>query len=111
MSFTITSKLEQVPSYPWLCELAHHNQIQITGDERRGSFSSRDGGGEYAFDETGLHGSFSGRGVVGEFSFSPGLAVITILNKPFWLPEALLKQKIAAGLDALDKKLMWREPS
>ena len=111
MPFTITSKLEQVPSYPWLCELAHHNQVQVTGDERRGSFSSRDVGGDYAFEGAGLRGSFSGRGMVGEFSFSPGLAVVTILSKPFWLPETLLKQKIAAGLVALDKKQMWQEPS
>jgi len=39
--------------------------------------------------------------VKGEFSFEIGMAVVTITDKPFWLPEVILKQKITEGLDSL----------
>jgi hypothetical protein len=35
----------------------------------------------------------------GEFTFEIGKAAVTIVDKPFWLPEILLKQKITEGLD------------
>ena len=101
MSFTITSKIERLPSYPTLRALAERNQVQVTGNERSGSFSSCDVGGKYEFDETGLRGSFAGRGVKGEFAFTTGTAVVTVSDKPFWFPEKLLKQKIAEGLEIL----------
>ncbi|MEO8429565.1 MAG: hypothetical protein ABI651_20925, partial [Verrucomicrobiota bacterium] len=57
--------------------------------------------GDYEFREDGIHGKFSGRGVTGEFSFEIGKAAVTITDKPFWIPEILLKQKIGEGLDTL----------
>ena len=101
MSFTITRKLERLPSYPMLCKLAEQNHIRVTGNEQAGSFSYRGVKGDYEFGEAVLQGKFAGHGVTGEFSFEFGKAAVTVTGKPFWLPEMLLKQKITKGLDAL----------
>src|SRR5689334_7487892 len=99
MSFTIIRELHQLPSYSMFANLAEQNQIQITGNERTGSFSGRGVEGNYEFDEQGMRGKFAGHGIRGDFSFEIGKAAITITDKPFWLPEVLLKEKITAGLD------------
>lgn len=106
MSFTLTQPLEQLPSYPLLCKLAEQNNVRVIGDEHAGSFSHRGVDADYELDAKGIHGRFTGHGVVGEFSFEIGKAAVTVLKKPFWLPEALLKQKIMDGLDTLLKKLV-----
>jgi hypothetical protein len=101
MSFMITKSLEQLPSYPMLCELAKQNQVLIIGDEHTGSFSCRGVQGDYQFNGGGMQGKFSGHGVTGEFSLATDSAIVTVIEKPFWLPESLLKRKIAEGLDSL----------
>ena len=88
-----------------LCKLADQNHVRITGNERTGSFSCRDVEGDYEFGEEGIHGKFTGHGVTGEFSFQIGRAVVTITDKPFWMPEMLLKQQITEGLDSLCNEL------
>lgn len=105
MSFTISKNLEQLPSYPMLCKLAEQNSVHVTGNEQAGLFSCRGVEGDYQFVEDGIHGKFAGHGITGEFSFEVGKAAVTITDKPFWMPEMLLKQKIAEGLDALWKEL------
>ncbi|MBE0541662.1 MAG: hypothetical protein IH623_09775 [Verrucomicrobia bacterium] len=100
-SFTITRKIEQLPSYPMLCKLAAQNAVKITGDERAGSFSSGGVAGDYKFGPDCLHGNLAGHGVKGEFRFEIGKVTVTITDKPFWLSETLLKEKITEGLDAL----------
>ena len=89
-----------------LRKLAAQNQINITGSERAGSFSCRGVTGDYEFGEAGLRGKLSGHGVKGEFSFVGGEVVVTITDKPFWLPEMLLKQKLTAGLDTFCNELV-----
>jgi hypothetical protein len=84
-----------------LCKLAEQNHVCLTGNERTGSFSCRVVEGDFKFGEDCIHGTFAGSGVTGEFSFEIGKAAITITDKPFWLPEMLLKQKITEGLDTL----------
>jgi hypothetical protein len=105
MSFTITRTLEQLPSYPVLGRLGGQNQIQITGNERAGSFSGRGVEGGYEFGEQGLDGTFASHGVTGEFHFQTGKAAVTVTDKPFWLPETFWKRKIMEGLDALAAEL------
>ena len=105
MSFTITRNLEQLPSYLLLCKLAEQNHVCLTGNEQTGSFSGYGVEGDYEFGDDRIHGKFAGHGVTGEFSFASGKAVVTITDKPFWLPEMLLKQKITEGLDTLWNKL------
>jgi hypothetical protein len=87
-----------------LCKLAEQNHVRVTGNEHTGSFSGRGVEGDYEVGADGIHGSFAGHGVTGEFSFEIGKAAVTITDKPFWLPEKLLKQKITEGLDTL-----WNE--
>lgn len=88
-----------------LCKLAEQNHVCVTGNEHAGSFSGRGVDGDYEFGEDGIHGKFAAHGVTGEFSFEIGKATVTVIKKPFWLPEMLLKQKITEGLDALSNEL------
>jgi hypothetical protein len=111
MSFAITRNQEQLPSYLRLCKLADQNQVHVTGDERTGSFSFRCRAAAYEFTEDRIHGIFAGHGVAGEFSFESGKAIVTITDKPFWLPEMLLRQKITEGLDALCAELASQQSS
>jgi hypothetical protein len=105
MSFTIIKSLEQIPSYPMLCKLAEQNDLRVIGNEHTGSFSGHGVEGDYKIGEDGINGNFSGHGIAGAFSFDTGKAAVTIANKPFWLPETVLKQKITEALDALLKEL------
>ena len=106
MPFTIIKNVEQLPSYSILSKLAEHNHVRVTGNERTGSFSGHGVEGDYEFGDDGIHGKFVGHGVSGQFSFEIGKAAVTITDKPFWMPELLLKQKIAEGLNTL-----WNELS
>jgi len=106
MLFTITRKLDQLPSYPILCKLAEQSKVSVIGNEHTGSFSSSGVEGTYEFSEQDIRGTFAGHGVKGEFSIEQGNAAITITEKPFWLPETLLKQKIADGLNKLCEKMV-----
>ena len=106
MSFTITKNLDQLPSYPMLSKLAEENDVRVTGNPQAGSFSGRGVAGEYRFSDGGMNGQFTGHSVTGEFSFVTGQATVTVIEKPFWLPESLLKQKISEGLDRLCKALV-----
>jgi hypothetical protein len=101
MSFTIIKNFEQLPSYPMLCKLAEQNSVRVTGDEINGSFSGHGMEGDYKFGDAGIHGKFAGHGIKGTFSFEIGKAAVTIADKPFWMPETLLKQKITEGLATL----------
>ena len=109
MSFTITRNLEQLPSHPILCKLAEQNHVRVNGNEHAGSFSGRGVEGDYEFGEDGLHGRFAAHGVTGEFSFEIGKAAVTVIEKPFWLPEMLLRRQITEGLDIFWNELAsWR---
>ena len=92
-----------------LCKLAEQNHVRLTGNERAGSFSYSGVEGDYEFGEDYIRGTFAGLGARGAFSFENGQAAITITDKPFWLPEMLVKQKITEGLDSLE--LTWRRSS
>ena len=94
-----------------LCKLAEQNRVHVTGNERAGSFSGRGVAGAYEFSEDRIHGTFAGHGVTGAFSFEIGKAAVTITDKPFWLPEMLLKQKISEGLDTLSVALASQRSS
>jgi hypothetical protein len=111
MSFTITRKLEQLPSYQMLSKLAEQNHVRLTGNERNGSFSCRGMEGDYEFGAGGIQGKFVGHGVTGEFRFEIGRVTVTLTDKPFWLPTILLQQKITKGLDAFCTGLAQRPSS
>jgi len=88
-----------------LCKLAKQHHVRVNGNERTGTFSCRGVEGDYEFAEDDIRGTFTGHGVTGEFSFEIGKAAVTITDKPFWLPEMLLKQKIAEGLETFCNEL------
>ena len=102
---------EQFPSFPTLCKLAEQNHVHVTGNECAGSFSGRGVEGVYEFGDDCVHGTFAGHGVTGGLSFEIGKAAVTITDKPFWLPETLLKQKITEGLDIFCTELASRQPA
>jgi len=101
MSFSIIRMLEQPPDYQRLRKLADQHNVQVNGNERAGTFSCRGLEGDYEFVEDGLRGKFSGHGVTGEFCFEKDKAAVTVTEKPFWLPELILKKKITEGLDMI----------
>jgi len=89
-----------------LCKLAEQKHVHITGNECTGSFSCRGVEGDYQFGEDAIHGKFAGQGVKGEFTFEISKVALTITDKPFWLPEMLLKQKLTEGLDTFCTELV-----
>jgi hypothetical protein len=99
MSFTITREVGQLPSYIMLCKLAEENHVRVTGNELTGSFSGGGAEGHYEFAENGIRGTFVGHRLAGYFSLERGKVAVTVTDKPFWVPEMLVKQKIADGLD------------
>jgi tRNA U34 2-thiouridine synthase MnmA/TrmU len=107
MAFTITHQLGRLPTFPELQELASQHEVQINGNELAGGFCHPDPEqpkvkGNYAFEQNGdLRGDFTGHilgKLTGTFVFTTGQAEITITEKPFLLPEAVLKSKLSAGL-------------
>ena len=88
-----------------LSKLAEKKNVLVTGNERTGYFCCRGIAGEYDFGEVGIRGKFAGHGVTGEFSFTIGEVAVTVTDKPFWLPEKLLKQKITEGLNTFCNEL------
>ena len=94
-----------------LCKLAGNNHVHVTGSEHGGTFSGHGVEGDYEIGEDGIRGTFTGHGVTGAFSFEIGKATVTVIKKPFWLPEMLLKQRIAEGLDTLWNEFAWSRSS
>jgi hypothetical protein len=87
------------------CSANWPSRITSASTATNGLDHSRVAEGDYEFAEDGIRGTFAGHGVRGEFSFEIGNAAVTITDKPFWLPEVLLKQKIAEGLDTFCNEL------
>ncbi|MGA2279956.1 MAG: hypothetical protein ABSG80_06615 [Verrucomicrobiota bacterium] len=107
MPFTVTHPLGRPPTFPELQALARQHDVQIDGNELAGSFCHPDPNqpkvtGNYTFEPNGgIHGDFTspimGK-LTGTFVFTTGKAEVTITEKPFLLPEAVLKSKLSAGL-------------
>ena len=100
MPITVTRDLPRLPDFAALSKLADAQEIRLTGSETGGAFSGRGADGSYAFTDAGVSGRFTAYGVSGEFRLEPGKATIEVIEKPFWLPESLLTQKLGEGLGA-----------
>ncbi len=107
MPFTVTQPLGRVPTFAELQSLSGQHGVLIHGDERAGEFFHPDReqprvNGNYRFEsDGGLRGEFTGNylgKLAGTFVFRTGTAEITITAKPFLLPEAVLKAKLAEAL-------------
>jgi hypothetical protein len=113
MAFTVLhDSVPRLPTYEELLKLAGANGVQLVGNETKGKFTS-DGNpkveGDYEFTDLGLKGNFAAHlpfgSIVGNFNFSPQQAAVEVTHKPFFAPEALLRSKIAEGLDGFFKLL------
>jgi hypothetical protein len=107
MSFTVTYQLGRLPTFPELQALARQNEVQIIGNEQAGDFRHPDQEqprvtGNYTFEKNGdIRGNFTGHVIgklTGTFVLMTGKAEITIIEKPFLLPEAVLKSKLSEAL-------------
>jgi hypothetical protein len=107
MPFTVTHSLGRLPTFPELQELAKQHEVQINGNEMGGDFCHPDKDhpkveGNYAFEKNGdICGDFTGHVIgklTGIFKFMTGKAEITITEKPFLLPEAVLRSKLSDEL-------------
>ena len=107
MPFTVTQPLGRVPTFAELQILAGQHGVQIHGDQLAGEFFHPDReqpkvNGDYRFEsDGGLRGEFTGNALgklAGTFVFQTGSAEVTITAKPFLLPEAVLKAKLAEAL-------------
>ena len=107
MSFTVTHPLGKPPTFPELQALARRHEVQISGNEQAGDFCHPNPEqpkikGSYAFDPNGdIHGDFTGQFIGklnGTFILTTGKAEVTIAEKPFLLPETVLKSKLSDAL-------------
>ena len=103
MAITITHPLGRVPTFPELQALAKQHGVQLSGNGQAGEFQHPDGvTGNYVVErDGGLRGQFVGRvlgKLAGTFEFRTGTAEVTITEKPFLLPEPVLKAKLTEGL-------------
>jgi hypothetical protein len=107
MPFTVTQPLGRPPTFPELQELAKQHEVQIHGNAQAGGFHHPNPEqpkvkGNYAFEPNGdIRGDFTGHIIgklAGIFAFKTGTAEITITEKPFLIPEAVLKSKLSEAL-------------
>lgn len=107
MPFTVTQQLGRPPTFAELQTLGRQHGVWINGDERAGAFCHPNPEqatvtGHYAFEPNGdLRGDFTGHvmgKLAGSFTLATGKAEITITEKPFLLPEAVVKTKLSAAL-------------
>lgn len=101
--FTVSHPLGRVPIFPELQELAKPHEVQINGNDQAGDFSHPKANGKFIFEKDGsIKGDFTGQvlGIIsGVFIFMTGKAEVTITQRPFLLPEAVLKSHILEGLE------------
>jgi hypothetical protein len=107
MHLAITQPLGRPPTFPELQALAGQHAVQISGNELAGDFCHPNPEqprvtGHYAFEPNGdFHGDFTGHvmgKLAGQFALTAGRAELIITEKPFLLPEAVLKTKLSAAL-------------
>ncbi len=118
MPFTVTHPLGRPPTFPELQALAGQHDVHIIGNDLTGGFYHSDPEhpkvkGNYTFERNGdIRGDFTVRAkglwphaaglvlgkLAGAFVFMTGKAEVTITEKPFLLPEAILKSKLSVVL-------------
>lgn len=114
MPLTIVQPLGRHPTFAEVQKLAGQHGVQIHGNELAGDFYHPNSekpkvAGQYTVGPDGeLHGDFHtnilGR-LAGEFILAEGKAEVSITEKPFLLPEAVLKSTLSAALKEFSAKL------
>jgi hypothetical protein len=94
--------------------LAAQHDVQIRGNELAGDFCHPNREqpkvmGQYAFDPNGnIRGDFTANvmgKLAGHFTLTAGKIEVTITEKPFLLPEAILKSTLSTALKEFCSKL------
>lgn len=107
MPFTVTQPLGRPPAFSELQALAKQYDVHIHGNELTGDFCHPNPEqpkvkGNYVFGPNGdVRGDFTGHvmgNLTGTFVLMTGKAGITITEKPFLLPEAVLKSTLSLAL-------------
>src|ERR1700690_264075 len=107
MPFTVTHPLGRPPTFLELQALAGQHNVQFNGNDRAGDFCHPDPEqpkvkGNYSFEPNGdIHGDFTGHVIgklAGTFVFTAGKAEITVTERPFLLPESVLKSTLSEAL-------------
>lgn len=106
MPFAVTQPLKRPPTFAELQALAGQHDVHIHGNELAGDFYHPNPAqpkitGHYAFEADGdLRGDFTGQvmgTLAGSFALKTGKAEITITEKPFMLPEVVLKSTLSTA--------------
>jgi len=114
MSFTMTEPLERAPTFAEIQILAGRHDVQINGNELAGNFCHPNPEqpmitGHYAFGPNGdVRGDFNANimgKLAGQFAVTAGKIEVTITEKPFLLPEAILKSRLSAALKEFCAKM------
>jgi hypothetical protein len=114
MSFTITEPLGRQPTFAQIQMLASQHDVHIrgngvTGDFGHPNFEEPKVTGNYAFGPNGdMRGDFNAHimgKLAGQFAITAGKIEVTIAEKPFLLPEGILKSKLASALKEFSAKL------
>jgi len=107
MPITTIRPLGRLATFAELQALAAQHDVQINGNEQAGDFCHPNPEqpkvtGHYAFDMNGnIRGDFIGHvmgKLGGSFTLTTGKAEVTITEKPFLLPQAVLKSKVTEAL-------------
>jgi hypothetical protein len=107
MPITVTHELGRRPTFAELQALAGQHDVGIDGDEQAGDFRHPHSNqpritGHYTVDTDGnTRGDFTGNvmgRVAGNFALTMGKAEVTITEKPFLLPEAILENALMKAL-------------
>jgi len=107
MPLTITQRLGRAPTFAELQALAGQHDVHIHGNELAGDFCHPNPGqpkvtGHYVFAPNGdIRGDFTGHvmgKLAGSFALTAGKAEVTVTEKPFLLPESVLKSTLAVVL-------------
>lgn len=99
--FTVSHPLGRVPTFGELQEKAKLYEVQIKGNDRAGEWMHSKAAGKYSFEKAGeisFDFSVPVPGLTGFSLLQAGKAEITITERPFYVPESLLKPKIMEHL-------------
>jgi hypothetical protein len=107
MAFVLTLPYTgpHLPTLPQLTPVAARLGVTFQGDPTQGSYRGPGVDGAYHFLPECITGTFAGHGVRGDFSWELQHLRITVSQKPFFVPEALLRERVTAGFAALCREL------
>ncbi len=114
MALTVTQPMERTPTFAEIQMLAGQHNVQIHGNELAGDFYHPNSdqpkvAGRYTIGSNGdIRCDFNANAMgklAGHFALAAGKIEVTITEKPFLLPEAMLKSALSAALKEFSTKL------